>query len=78
MVKTFVEKEEIPLKRILDHDFAKTSKYDSIDDVRSFNGDVDKEKGLGWFITGLFLVGDVAGAGLVALPAAVTRTRKSI
>uniref|UniRef100_A0A914I0J2 Amino acid transporter transmembrane domain-containing protein n=1 Tax=Globodera rostochiensis TaxID=31243 RepID=A0A914I0J2_GLORO len=32
------------------------------------------EKGLGWFITALFLVSDMAGGGLVALPTAMVRS----
>ncbi|VDM52976.1 unnamed protein product [Angiostrongylus costaricensis] len=31
-------------------------------------------KGLSWFVTGLFVVGDLAGGGLVALPTAMIQS----
>lgn len=34
------------------------------------------EQGLGWIITSLFVVGDLAGGGIVALPAAIVQTSK--
>lgn len=42
----------------------------------SFNKDGyhRNEKGLGWFVTALFLVGDLAGGGIVALPTATVQT----
>ncbi|VDK22163.1 unnamed protein product [Anisakis simplex] len=36
-----------------------------------------KEKGLGWFITGLFVIGDIAGGGIIALPAALIQMGKA-
>ena len=33
-----------------------------------------KSHGLGWFVTGLFVVGDLAGGGLVALPTAMIQS----
>uniref|UniRef100_A0A915DUI9 Amino acid transporter transmembrane domain-containing protein n=1 Tax=Ditylenchus dipsaci TaxID=166011 RepID=A0A915DUI9_9BILA len=38
------------------------------------NGHFEKAKGLNWFITGLFIVGDLAGGGMVALPMAMVQT----
>uniref|UniRef100_A0AC34FU19 Amino acid transporter transmembrane domain-containing protein n=1 Tax=Panagrolaimus sp. ES5 TaxID=591445 RepID=A0AC34FU19_9BILA len=37
------------------------------------NGVFEKQKGLSWPITGLFVVGDMAGGGLVALPTAIVQ-----
>lgn len=34
------------------------------------------EQGLGWIITSLFVVGDLAGGGIVALPSAIVQTSK--
>lgn len=39
-------------------------------------GEYIRRYGIHWIVTGLFLVGDIAGGGLVALPTAVTRARK--
>uniref|UniRef100_A0A1I7Z3X6 Aa_trans domain-containing protein n=1 Tax=Steinernema glaseri TaxID=37863 RepID=A0A1I7Z3X6_9BILA len=33
--------------------------------------------GLHWIITGLFIVGDMAGGGLVAVPTAIIQSRES-
>ena len=33
-----------------------------------------KDHGLNWFVTGLFVVGDLAGGGLVALPTAMIQS----
>lgn len=34
------------------------------------------EQGLGWIITSLFVVGDLAGGGIIALPSAIVQTSK--
>ncbi|KAL3077918.1 hypothetical protein niasHS_013447 [Heterodera schachtii] len=44
------------------------------DGTKRDDGTKEKEKGLGWFITALFLVSDMAGGGLVALPTAMIRS----
>uniref|UniRef100_A0AAF5D8D0 Aa_trans domain-containing protein n=2 Tax=Strongyloides stercoralis TaxID=6248 RepID=A0AAF5D8D0_STRER len=38
------------------------------------DGEFVRFKGLHWFITGLFIIGDMAGGGLVALPTAMIQT----
>ncbi|TKR87055.1 hypothetical protein L596_011525 [Steinernema carpocapsae] len=38
------------------------------------NGQIENLRGLHWFITGLFVVGDMAGGGLVALPTAMIQS----
>lgn len=40
------------------------------------NGRFTKHRGMHWFVAGLFIVGDMAGAGIVALPTALVQTRK--
>ncbi|KAI6243247.1 Amino acid transporter, transmembrane family-containing protein [Aphelenchoides fujianensis] len=40
-------------------------------DGRMINGEFVKTHGMSWFVSGLFLVGDMAGGGIVALPTAV-------
>ncbi|KAE9552958.1 hypothetical protein FO519_003835 [Halicephalobus sp. NKZ332] len=49
---------------------SKTSLTEDAGDGRFENGVFIKNHGLNWFVTGLFLVGDLAGGGLVALPTA--------
>uniref|UniRef100_A0A914EJW6 Amino acid transporter transmembrane domain-containing protein n=1 Tax=Acrobeloides nanus TaxID=290746 RepID=A0A914EJW6_9BILA len=39
------------------------------------DGDFEREKGLGWFIAGLIIVGELAGGGIVALPTAMIQTQ---
>lgn len=39
-------------------------------------GDYVRHHGLHWVVTGLFVAGDIAGGGLVALPTAIIRSRK--
>ena len=34
--------------------------------------------GIHWFVAGLFIVADMAGAGIVALPTATVRSRKQL
>jgi hypothetical protein len=38
------------------------------------NGEYIRSHGLNWIITGLFVVGDLAGGGLVALPTAMIQS----
>ncbi|KAL3984839.1 Transmembrane amino acid transporter family protein [Acanthocheilonema viteae] len=45
-----------------------------IENEKNGNGNHRNEQGLGWIITSLFLVGDLAGGGIVALPAAIVQT----
>ena len=45
--------------------------FDENGDGKFENGVFIKNHGLNWFITGLFVVGDLAGGGLVALPTAM-------
>jgi hypothetical protein len=40
------------------------------------NGELYKARGIHWALAALFIVADTAGAGLVALPAAVVRCRE--
>ncbi|KAH7724128.1 Protein Y32F6A.4 [Aphelenchoides avenae] len=39
------------------------------------NGRFTKHRGMHWFVAGLFVVGDMAGAGIVALPTALVQTQ---
>lgn len=36
------------------------------------------EKGLGWFVTALFVMGDIAGGGIVALPGAMIQMGRKL
>lgn len=41
------------------------------------DGQFVHNKGIHWVLAGLFCVGDMAGAGIVALPTAMIQSRKS-
>jgi hypothetical protein len=40
-------------------------------------GRLRKARGLGWVLAGFFVVADMAGGGIVALPTAVVRCRET-
>ncbi|CAD5221354.1 unnamed protein product [Bursaphelenchus xylophilus] len=50
---------------------AETTPFFSSEFTSTDNGHVEKSKGLSWVVTGLFLSGELAGAGVIALPLAV-------
>ncbi|CAD5224650.1 unnamed protein product [Bursaphelenchus okinawaensis] len=52
-----------------------TEKIDHADGYFTPGGEYIKHHGLNWVITGLFLVGDIAGGGLVALPTAMIQSQ---
>ncbi|CAJ0959221.1 unnamed protein product, partial [Mesorhabditis belari] len=52
-----------------------TGKSESLGDFSGVGGEhVSSHGHLGWFVTGLFVVGDLAGGGLVALPTAMIQS----
>ncbi|KAI1723646.1 transmembrane amino acid transporter protein domain-containing protein [Ditylenchus destructor] len=58
--------------KVADSDFATiVNGHDVGYKPRTASQHSQRAKGLGWFVTGLFVVGDLAGGGLVALPMAM-------
>lgn len=51
-------------------------KHEGAHDGHFIDGTFVRHKGMSWFITGLFLIGELAGGGLVTLPVVTVRTSK--
>ncbi len=66
------DRSELPTPSIVS---TESTKDDSEEATNDHEG--HKTTGLSWIITGLFLVGDMAGGGLVALPTAMIQSGKN-
>uniref|UniRef100_A0A0N5A139 Aa_trans domain-containing protein n=1 Tax=Parastrongyloides trichosuri TaxID=131310 RepID=A0A0N5A139_PARTI len=56
------------------HSSTNNSNEEHHSDGEWIGGEFIRHRGLHWFITGLFIIGDMAGGGLVALPTAMIQT----